>query len=128
MLDVVWLDHYWRPRALIVGIRRRPEKPNEISYDCVNEWECTNYFEAYECLTEREWRDSIEGYLRDEYTPREWRKRMDKIADFTEPPCWEEFRRRFRDTGDPFLPWIINGKEVRPSWQIDQTQQGEDVK
>lgn len=122
MLDVVWLDRYWRPRALIVGIVRAKDDPDEIiSYDCVNEWEVTNYFRASECLSEAEWRDSIEGYLRDEYTPKEWRKRMDAIEEFKEPPCWEEFRRRFRETGDPFLPWVINGKEVRPTWRVDET-------
>ncbi len=121
MLDVVWLDHVWRPRALIVGIVRAKDDPNRISYDCVNEWECTNFWSASECLSEREWRESIESYLRDEYTPREWRSRMDKIASFKEPPCWEEFRCRYRETGDPYLPWIINGKESRPGWQIDQT-------
>lgn len=121
MLDVVWLDHYWRPHALIVGIHRTEIDPNVICYDCVNESECTNYHGESECLTEREWRTSIECYLRDEYTPREWRARMETIAEFKEPPSWEAFRRRFRETGDPYRPWVINGKEVRPTWRVDET-------
>ena len=114
MLDVVWLKHYWAPRGLVIGISRSASDPNKIRYDLVNEWEVTNSFSAAECVNATEWREEMERYLIDEYTPREWRAKMATVEAFEEPPCWEQFRQRWKETGNPYLP-------PAPPWRIDQT-------
>ena len=118
MMDVVYLHRRWKPRALIVGIFRGAKDPNEIRYDVITESLGNGSEGEFWTVTRDEWIEGME-WLRDEVTPRQWRESMAFLdEEFVEPKEWGEFRQRWEETGDPFLPFPGG---MTKAWQIDQT-------
>ena len=55
-------------------------------------------------MTREEWLDWLEGF-RDELTGREFRECREAVerAEFREPKEWTDYRRRYAETGSPWL-------------------------
>ncbi len=100
-MDVAFGDNLHRPRRLILEVDARHPR---FCYTTCSEcgYGIGNYGD-HSLRTLEEWLVWIDRF-EDDLTGRELRECKEAArAQFTEPKSWQEFRKRFAETGDPWL-------------------------
>lgn len=100
-MDVAYGDNMLKPRRLILEVNTASKY---ACYSTLSETGGEGGHSDYSLRTQEEWLEWIEKF-RDEKTGREMREAIEAVkAPFTEPKVWAEFRERYKQTGDPWLP------------------------
>lgn len=99
-MEVAYGDNLRCPRRLVLEVN--PKYPNHCYTTC-SEREGIGSYSDRSLRTLNEWLVWIERFA-DELTGRELREAKEAAqAPFTEPKAWQDFRKRFNETGDPWL-------------------------
>ena len=106
LMDVVFGDNLHRPRRLILEIHPPTGKGLFERY-----WRYTTCTESggigglseTSIRTKNEWLNWIDRFA-DDLTGKELRDAKESVrAEFAEPQCWLDFRKRYAETGDPWI-------------------------
>lgn len=99
-MDVAFGDNIRKPRRLVLEVNTK--YPN-FCYTTCSESDGIGNHSDYSLRTLEEWLAWIDRFA-DELTGRELRECKEAAkAPFTEPQSWVDFRRRYAETGDPFI-------------------------
>lgn len=99
-MDVAFADNRRNPRRLVLEVNR--EYPNHCYTTC-SESDGVGSHSDYSLRTLEEWLIWLDRFS-DELTGRELREcKAAARAPFTEPKSWTDFRKRYADTGDPWM-------------------------
>jgi hypothetical protein len=100
-MDVVFGDNILHPRRLIL---EASETHTCCSYTTCSESDGVGYCSENSLQTLEEWLTWIERF-REDLTGREIREAIEAATGpFVEPDSWAGFRKRYADTGDPWMP------------------------
>lgn len=100
MMDVAYGDNIRKPRRLIVEVN--PKYPSHCYTTC-SELDGIGSHSDYSLRTLDEWLAWIEKF-RDELTGKEIREAIEAAkTPFVEPQSWSDFRKRYTETGDPWI-------------------------
>lgn len=99
-MDVAYGDNIHKPRRLVLEVN--PEYPHHCYTTC-SENDGIGSQSDYSLRTREEWLAWVDRFS-DDLTGRELREAKEAVlADFVEPQSWTDFRKRFAETGDPWL-------------------------
>lgn len=105
-MDVVLGDNIRKPRRLILEAHPpRGDGPLEKwwTYTTCSESDGVGYHSETSLRTQQEWLDWV-GRFSDELTGRELREAKEYVREpFVEPQSWSDFRKRYTETGDPWI-------------------------
>ena len=100
-MDVVFADNIRHPRRLILSADPKYEC---AAYAVCSESDGVGYHSRHSLMTQREWLAWIERF-REDLPGREIREAIEAATGpFVEPDSWAGFRKRYADTGDPWMP------------------------
>ncbi len=99
-MDIGYADNLQSPRCLVLEVDSK--YPNHC-YTTVSEREGVGSHSDRSLRTREEWLEWLERFS-DDLTGRQMREAREHVmAPFEEPPSWAGFRKRFSETGDPWL-------------------------
>lgn len=99
-MDVVFDCTSRHPHRLVLGVNSKYH-PNYCYEVAGRDWYGSSG--VYDLRTREEWLEWIEKFAED-FTGRELRECKEAVmAPFVEPPLWADFRRRFAETGSPWI-------------------------
>lgn len=99
-MDVAFGDNLRNPRRLILEVS---EKYEHSRYTTCSESGGIGSRSDYSLRTKEEWLAWVERFS-DDLTGRELREAKEAVnATFVEPDSWAAFRKRYEETGDPWL-------------------------
>lgn len=100
-MDVAFGDNIICPRRLILEVNHQYQSQR---YTVTSERGGGVGSQSDDSLmTKAEFIEFVQSF-RDELTGKEMREAIENAnAPFTEPPEWDDYRRRYAETGDPFL-------------------------
>lgn len=97
-MDVAYANRLRNPRVLVIEVN--PQYKTSF-YTAISESCGDGYYPALK--TKEEWLTWVDRFS-DDLTGRELREAKEAVrAEFVEPECWSGFRKRFAETGDPWL-------------------------
>lgn len=100
-MDMAFGDNLRKPRRLILEVS---EKHECCRYTTCSESDGIGYHPESSLRTQEEWLTWIDRFS-DDLTGREIREAKEAVrAPFTDPDSWAGFRKRYAETGDPWLP------------------------
>ena len=115
-MDMAFGDNLHRPRKLILEAHPpRGTGPLDKwwTYTTCGETGGVGYQSETSLRTQAEWLEWIERFS-DEKTGREMREIKEAArATFQEPQYWTDFRKRFAETGDPWIRETVNPPNPR---------------
>lgn len=112
-MDVAFGDNLRCPRRLILEVNTK--YPNQCYTTC-SERDGVGNHSDYSLRTLEEWLEWVEKF-RDEQTGKEMREVIEAAkTPFVEPKSWTDFRARYAETGDPWMPdeKLRHGSEPLP--------------
>ena len=99
-MDVVFADNILHPRRLIL---EASEKYASCCYTTISESDGVGYHSRHSLMTLEEWLVWIERF-REDLPGREIREAKEAATgSFVEPDSWAGFRKRYTETGDPWI-------------------------
>ncbi len=99
-MDVAFGDNIRNPRRLVLDVN--PKYPNHCYTTC-SESDGIGSHSDHSLRTKEEWLLWVDRFA-DDLTGRELREAKEAVrADFVEPQSWTNFRKRFAETGDPWI-------------------------
>lgn len=99
-MDVAYADNLHKPRRLVLEVN--PKYPNHCYTTCSESDGIGNHSD-HSLRTQEEWLSWIDRFA-DDLTGRELREAKEAVrAPFVEPDSWLAFRKRYAETGDPWL-------------------------
>lgn len=99
-MDVAYGDNIRKPRRLVLEVN--PEYPNHCYMTC-SENDGIGSQSDYSMRTKEEWLAWVDRFS-DDLTGKELREAKESVrADFVEPQSWTDFRKRYAETGDPWI-------------------------
>lgn len=105
-MDVAFGDNIRKPRRLILEVN--PKYYPHNCYTTCSESDGIGSFGAFTLKPLDEYLVWLDRF-RDDLTGRELREAKEEaLAAFTEPQSWTDFRKRYAETGDPWLPHTPN--------------------
>lgn len=100
-MDVVYADGITNPRCLILSVYTRDNGTG--SYEAVSESDGMPSLSDGNAMTQAEWLKWLEHFS-DDLTGRQMREaREAALTELVEPESWAGFRKRYSETGDPWL-------------------------
>jgi hypothetical protein len=102
VMDVAFGDNRLHPRRLVIEVNEKFECCRYTT--CCEDGDGIGYCSEHSLRTLDEWLDWLDRFS-DELTGREIREAKEAArAEFAEPQSWADFRKRYAETGDPWLP------------------------
>lgn len=99
-MDVAYADRLHRPQVLVAEVN--PAHRYSF-YTAIGLSGCDSSYPESALRTKDEWLAWVDRFS-DDFTGRELREAKESVrAEFSEPECWAEFRKRFEETGDPWM-------------------------
>lgn len=99
-MDVAYGDNIRKPRRLVLEVN--PEYLHHCYTTC-SESDGVGSQSDYSLRTKDEWLAWVDRFS-DELTGKELREAKEAVrADFAEPQSWADFRKRYAETGDPWI-------------------------
>lgn len=99
-MEVAFADRLRNPRVLVIEVKPQYKSSH---YTAISTGGGDGYYPKTALRTKEEWLAWVERFS-DDLTGRELREVKEAVqADFVEPDCWAGFRKRFAETGDPWL-------------------------
>lgn len=99
-MDVVFDCNTRNPRRLVLEVNPK-YYPNHCYQVAGRDW--NGSCGVHDLMTRDEWLRWLEKF-RDELKGREFRECMEAaLGPFEEPACWADFRKRFAETGSPWV-------------------------